>query len=214
MSIAVVDYGAGNLASVVNALERLGARVQVTRDPAVIRRADGVIVPGVGAAEDTMAHLRRHGLIPVVLETIRSGTPYLGICMGMQVLLSVSYEGGEHRCLDVISGSVQRLPDGQPIPHMGWNAVWQRQTHPLFRDIPDGADFYFVHSYYVVPDDRCWVAGETDYGVRFTSVVACGNVMGTQFHPEKSGRWGLRLLSNFVSLVGSGVCSTVAEAST
>lgn len=212
MSIAVVDYGAGNLASVVNALERIGADARVTRDPAVIRRAEGVIVPGVGAAEDTMAHLRSHGLIPVLLEVIQAGKPYLGICMGMQVLLSVSYEGGEHRCLDVIPGAVRRLPAGQPIPHMGWNSVWQVQRHPLFRHIPDGADFYFVHSYYVDPSDRAWHAGETEYGIRFPCVVARGNVMGTQFHPEKSGRWGLQLLANFVELVRASSHSAVAEA--
>lgn len=201
MSIAVVDYGAGNLASVVNALERVGAGARVTREPEVIRRSQGVIVPGVGAAADTMAHLGSLGLIPTLVEAIRSGKPYLGICMGMQVLLSLSYEGGEHRCLDVVPGVVRRLPGGQPIPHMGWNAVRQVREHPLFRGIPDGADFYFVHSYYPDPSDHDWIAGETDYGVRFASVVARGNVMGTQFHPEKSGRWGLQLLANFVQLV-------------
>jgi glutamine amidotransferase len=208
MSIAVVDYGAGNLASVVNALERVGARTTVTRDPEHLLRSSGVIVPGVGAAADTMAHLRALGLIPVILVVIRAGKPYLGICMGTQVLLTLSYEGGEHRCLDVVPGTVQRLPGGQPIPHMGWNAVRQMYDHPLFRGIPDGTDFYFVHSYYPVPEDPRWIAGETTYGVRFASVLAQGNVMGTQFHPEKSGRWGLQLLANFVELVQ---CSRPAE---
>jgi imidazole glycerol-phosphate synthase subunit HisH len=203
--IAVVDYGAGNLASVANALDRIGAPVEVTHDPEVIRAAHGVIVPGVGAAADTMKHLSSLELTDVVREVIASGTPYLGICMGMQVLLSKSYEGGEHPCLDVIPGSVLRLPDGQPIPHMGWNQVHHPGDHPLFDGIPDGTDFYFVHSYYIDPDDKTWVGGETEYGVRFTSAVCRGTVMGTQFHPEKSGRWGLKLLENFVAIVRDGV---------
>jgi len=212
MSIVVVDYGAGNLASVVNALERVGARAAVTRDPVQIRRSSGVIVPGVGAAADTMAHLHALGLIPVLLEVIRAGRPYLGICMGMQVLLTLSYEGGEHQCLGVVPGAVRRLPEGQAIPHMGWNAVHQMRRHPLFRNIPNGVDFYFVHSYYPDPADPAWSAGATTYGVRFASVLAHRNVMGTQFHPEKSGRWGLQLLANFVELVQSSSPVESAEA--
>ena len=203
--IAVVDYGAGNLASVANALDRIGAPVKVTYDPTVIRSADGVIVPGVGAAADTMEHLDSLGLPDVIREVIKRKTPYLGICMGMQVLLERSYEGGEHQCLGVIPGSARRLPDGLPIPHMGWNQVRQNGTHPLFRGIPDDTDFYFVHSYYVDPEDRAWVGGETEYGITFTSAVCRGTVMGTQFHPEKSGYWGLRLLENFVAIVSDGV---------
>ena len=166
--IAVVDYGAGNLASVVNALTRLGVPVEVTRDREVILAAAGVIVPGVGAACDTMAHLDGLGLSPVIQEVVAAGTPYLGICMGMQALLTRSLEGGEH---------------------------------PLFAGIPDGADFYFVHSYYVDPSDEAWVGARTEYGVAFASALARGNLMGTQFHPEKSGRWGLRLLANFAAIV-------------
>ena len=199
--IAVVDYGAGNLASVVNALERIGAPVRVTHDPAVVGNADGVIVPGVGAAADTMGRLTSLGLVPVIRDVIAANTPYLGICMGMQVLMSVSYEGGEHQCLGVIPGAVRRLPGGQAIPHMGWNQVYHGETSPLFAGIPDGAEFYFVHSFYVDPDDPSWAGGRTDYGITFTSAVVRGNVMGTQFHPEKSGRWGLQLLRNFVSIV-------------
>lgn len=199
--IAVVDYGAGNIASVVNALQRIGAPVEVTHDPLVIRAADGVIVPGVGAAADTMHHLGSLGLIPVIRDVIDAGIPYLGICMGMQVLLTVSLEGGEHRCMDLIPGTVRRLPTGQPVPHIGWNAVRQVADSPLFDDIPDGAEFYFVHSYYVDPEDTAWIGARTDYGVDFTSAVIRGNVMGTQFHPEKSGKMGLRMLANFVRLV-------------
>lgn len=199
--IAVVDYGAGNLASVVNALQRIGAPVDVTNDRALILAADGVIVPGVGAAEDTMHHLTSLGLAPVIQDVIAQGRPYLGICMGMQVLMSRSLEGGEHRCLDIVPGDVRRLPGGQPIPHMGWNQVHPLPDLPLFDQIPDGAEFYFVHSYYVDPIDPTWVGARTEYGVEFASALARGNVMGTQFHPEKSGRWGLQLLSNFAAIV-------------
>ena len=199
--IAVVDYGAGNIASVVNALRRIGVPVNVTREPPVIREAEGVIVPGVGAAADTMHHLDSLSLIPVIREVIDAGTPYLGICMGMQVLLTVSQEGGEHRCMDLIPGAVRKLPTGQPVPHIGWNGVHQVVDSPLFDGIPDGAEFYFVHSYYVDPDDPAWIGARTDYGVDFTSAVIRGNVMGTQFHPEKSGKLGLRLLANFVRIV-------------
>jgi imidazole glycerol-phosphate synthase subunit HisH len=197
-----VDYGAGNLASVVNALERIGAPVEITQDAKTILGADGVIVPGVGAAADTMKHLDRLGLSPVIEQVIASGTQYLGICMGMQVLLENSLEGGDHRCLGIVPGTVRKLPSGQPIPHMGWNQVFHKASHQLFEGIPDGTEFYFVHSYYVDPVDRSWVGATTDYGIDFPCVLIRGNVMGTQFHPEKSGRWGLKLLENFVRIVG------------
>jgi imidazole glycerol-phosphate synthase subunit HisH len=200
--IAVVDYGAGNLASVVNALERIGAPVEITQDAESILGADGVIVPGVGAAADTMKHLDRLGLSPVIERVIASGIPYLGICMGMQVLLENSLEGGDHRCLGIVPGTVRKLPGGQPIPHMGWNQVRHDASHQLFDAIPDGTEFYFVHSYYVDPDDPSWVGASTDYGIDFPCVLIRNNVMGTQFHPEKSGRWGLKLLENFVRIVG------------
>ena len=203
--IAVVDYGAGNLRSVVNALERLGVPVDVTNEAAAIVQADGVIVPGVGAAADTMRNLAAHGLPPVIREAIERGTPYLGICMGLQALMTVSEEGGEHACLDVIPGRVRRLPDGLKVPHMGWNQVWRRREHPIFENIPDGANFYFVHSYYVDPIDAATVCAETEHGVAFPAVVARGNVLATQFHPEKSGRWGLLLLENFARIVAHAV---------
>ncbi|MCS7255953.1 MAG: imidazole glycerol phosphate synthase subunit HisH [Thermomicrobium sp.] len=201
MKIIVVDYGAGNLASVVNALERVGAPVVASRDPAALDEADGVIVPGVGAAADTMRHLSELGFVPRLRATIERGVPFLGICMGLQVLLEVSYEGGEHRCLGIVPGVVRRLPEQVTVPHMGWNEVRLRRPHPLFAGIPAGTDFYFVHSFYADPSDETWILGETDYGVRFASVLARGNVMATQFHPEKSGQWGLRLLANFVAIV-------------
>lgn len=199
--IAVVDYGAGNLASVVNALERIGAPVRITAVHDEILAAEGVVVPGVGAAADTMKHLHALNLEPVIHRVISAGTPYLGICMGMQVLLTSSYEGGEHQCLDVVPGHVRKLPAGQPIPHMGWNQVWRSNESKLFDGIPDGSEFYFVHSYYVDPADAGWAGAWTEYGLKFPSVLARDNVVATQFHPEKSGKWGLQLLSNFVQIV-------------
>jgi glutamine amidotransferase len=203
--IAVVDYGAGNLRSVINGLERMAVPVTVTNDAATILAADGVIVPGVGAAADTMSNLAAHGLPDVLRTVIERGTPFLGICMGLQALLTISEEGGEHPCLAVIAGRVRRLPEGVKVPHMGWNQVWWRQEHPLFEGIPNGAEFYFVHSYYVEPVDPSVVFGQTEYGISFPSVVVCDNVLATQFHPEKSGRWGLQLLENFAHLVTHAV---------
>lgn len=200
-TIAVVDYGAGNLRSVVHAVEHVGLPAVVTADPAMILGAQGVILPGVGAAADTMANLRKHALIDVMRDVIARGTPFFGVCMGMQALFTVSEEGGEHPCLDVLPGRVRRFPAGLNVPHMGWNQVRQVQAHPLFDGVPDEANFYFVHSFYVAPSDHHVVAGETDYGVHFTSVVCHGNVMATQFHPEKSAVHGLTLYHNFGRIV-------------
>jgi glutamine amidotransferase len=199
--IALVDYGAGNLRSVANALERLHAPVTITHDAETILAADGVIVPGVGAAADTMRNLIAHDLPEVLRAVIARGTPFLGICMGLQALMTRSDEDGGQPCLDVIVGTVRRLPPGLKVPHMGWNQVRRRGDHPLFDGIPDGAEFYFVHSYYVEPVDPSVVFAETEYGVTFASVVVRDNVLATQFHPEKSGRWGLQLLDNFAAIV-------------
>jgi glutamine amidotransferase len=199
--IAVIDYGAGNLASVVNALTRIGVPPHVTTDHDTISAAEGVVFPGVGAASDTMKHVNALGLAPVIREVIAAGTPFLGICMGMQALMSVSLEGGEHPCLGVVPGKVRRLPSGQPVPHMGWNQVWQQQRSALFRGIPDGAEFYFVHSYYVDPEDQSFTGATTEYGLHFASAFIRDNLFATQFHPEKSGVYGLRLLANFAQVV-------------
>ncbi len=203
--IAVIDYGAGNLRSAVRALQHVGAELEVTDDPAVIAAADAVVLPGVGATRDTMQELNRRGLTGVIPQVIRAGRPFLGICVGMQVLAETSEEFGEHACLGVVPGHVRRLPEGAgKVPQIGWNQVQLRDSaHPLLAGIPDGTDFYFVHSYYVdTPDDQL-VAGRTEYGVAFPAIFARRNLMATQFHPEKSGRWGLKLLENFVNLAGN-----------
>lgn len=201
--IVVVDYGAGNLRSVSRAVAHVGPAPSVTADPHDLRGADAVIVPGVGAAADTMRNLREHGMVEPVREYIASGRPFLGVCMGQQALLSLSEEGGEHECLGVIPGRVKKLPAGQKVPHMGWNTVRQRQPHPIFEAIPDESYFYFVHSYVPVPDDDGVVVGETDYGGPFASVLAKDNVVATQFHPEKSGEMGLRMYANFLTFARS-----------
>jgi glutamine amidotransferase len=200
--LAVIDYGAGNLRSVVRALQHIGATLTVTSDPDVARAAPVVVLPGVGATLDTMQSLQRLGMQQAIGEIIRAGTPFLGICVGMQVLCEQSEEFGTHDCLGVVGGSVRRLPDGQKVPQIGWNQVRYANAageHPLFAGIPDESDFYFVHSYYCdLADDRL-IAGATDYGKSFPSALLRDNLAGVQFHPEKSGRWGLQLLANFVS---------------
>src|SRR5919199_2098675 len=198
--VVVVDYGAGNLRSVEKALQSLGHAPLVTTDPAAVAAAEALVLPGVGAAADTMRSLNALGLADAVRAYVGSGRPFLGVCMGLQALLTGSEEGGWQPCLDLLPGRVRRLPDGQKVPHMGWNTVRQARAHPFFDGIPDGAYFYFVHSYYVAPDSPEVVAGTTDYGVTFPSVVIQDNAIGTQFHPEKSGEMGLRLYDNFVRL--------------
>jgi glutamine amidotransferase len=199
MRIVIVDYGAGNLRSVERAAVHAGHRPVISADPEDVRAAETLIVPGVGAAADTMRNLRERRLVEPIRDFIAAGRPFLGICMGMQALLTVSEEGGEHLCLGVLPGRVRRLPSGPKVPQMGWNTVGQRRPHPVFDGVPDGSYFYFVHSYYPAPDDEGVVIGETDYGVVFPSVVARDNVIATQFHPEKSGDVGLRFYRNFLS---------------
>jgi glutamine amidotransferase len=200
--IAILDYGGGNVANARNAFEHEGAHVVITADHDVIRRAPGVVLPGVGATADVMGGLETRGLVPVIHEVINRGTmPFLGICVGLQVLLDRSEEGETHPCLGVVPGVVRRLPHGIIVPHMGWNAVRQTQRHPLWDGISDLTPFYHLHSYVCAIDDPTWMAGETAYGITFASALARGNVMGTQFHPEKSGAAGLRLLRNFVAIV-------------
>lgn len=201
--IAVIDYGAGNLRSAVRALRHVGAELTVTDDPAVIASAQGVVLPGVGATFDTMRELERRGLSAVIPQVIGAQTPFLGICVGMQVLAQFSEEFGEHGCLGVVPGRVRKLPErAGKVPQIGWNQVQLAMPdHPVLAGIPDATDFYFVHSYYVDTPDATIVAGRTEYGVDFPAMLAFGSAFATQFHPEKSGRWGLALLRNFVQLV-------------
>lgn len=199
--IAVVDYGAGNLRSVTNALTKLGYQPEITSRPSDLLNARAVILPGVGAAGDTMQSLRRLGMVDPLRQFIADGRPFFGVCIGLQVLFDGTEEGGWHECLGVIPGRVRKLPAGLKIPHMGWNQVKQRFSHPIFDGIPDESNFYFVHSYYGEPEDKSLVAGETEYGLPICSVIARGNLVATQFHPEKSGESGLKMYDNFLNLV-------------
>jgi glutamine amidotransferase len=199
VKLVIVDYGAGNLHSVTRAVVHAGVRPLVTSSARYVEEAEALVVPGVGAASDTMLNLRRHSLVDPIREYIASGRPFLGVCMGQQALFDVSEEGGEHECLGILPGRIVRLPEnGLKIPHMGWNTVRQVRPHPIFEGIPDNSYFYFVHSYCPRPDDPTVVIGETEYGGGFPSVVARDNIVATQFHPEKSGEMGLRMYENFV----------------
>ncbi|NJK79027.1 MAG: imidazole glycerol phosphate synthase subunit HisH [Chloroflexaceae bacterium] len=200
---AVINYGAGNLPNAVRALQHVGADLTITSDPADVLAADAVVLPGVGATRDTMQSLDKLGISAVLPQVVARGTPFLGICVGMQVLCSRSNEFGSHPCLDIVPGVVQRLPGGQKVPQIGWNQVCystDAAAHPLFAGIPNGSDFYFVHSYYCNVSDPTHVAATTDYGLAFPSIVIQDNLYAVQFHPEKSGHWGLRLLQNFVQV--------------
>jgi imidazole glycerol-phosphate synthase subunit HisH len=202
--IAILDYGAGNLRSVAKALETVGTAPILTDDHQVVARADGLVVPGQGSAVDAMRNLERLGLAEPLRQYVASGRPFLGVCLGEQVIFESSEEGSGVTCLGLIPGKVRRLPGGQKVPQIGWNTVRIRQAHPLLDGVPDESYFYFVHSYYVDPADPADVVGETDYGVTFASIVSRGNVFATQFHPEKSAGIGLRIYRNFVRLVASG----------
>lgn len=200
--IAVIDYGAGNLRSVTNALVKLGYQPKVTSKPNDVRNAAAVIFPGVGAAADAMDSLRESGLDGAIQQIVSQGQYLFAVCIGLQVLLSVSEEDGRHDCLGVIPGTVKRLPLGLKVPHMGWNQVKQIVKHPIFEGIPDEANFYFVHSYYADPDNAGVVAGITEYGISLCSVLIKDNLVATQFHPERSGDLGLRMYANFLKMAG------------
>ena len=200
--IAVINYGAGNLRSVTNAINRLGYQAVITDQPEDILRASAVFLPGVGAAGDTMNSLKSLGLTGVIKRLAEENRHLLCICVGLQVLFSGTEEGGWYECLNIIPGAVKKLPPGLKIPHMGWNQVNQKLAHPIFEGVPNGANFYFVHSYYGQPEDHSVVAAETEYGIPFCSFLARGNLVATQFHPEKSGDLGLRIYSNFLRSAG------------
>jgi glutamine amidotransferase len=209
--IAVIDYGAGNLRSVAKAIAHLGYACAVTHRPEDVLAADAVFLPGVGAAGDTMRSLEDLGLVEPIRRVCAEDKPFFGVCLGLQVLLTTSEEGGEQRCLGVIPGRVRQLPPGLKVPHMGWNNLEMRRSHPIFKGVPASAHFYFVHSYYGLPDDASMIVAETDYGLTFPSVIARGNLIATQFHPEKSGDWGLKLYDNFLTLAGIAKAAQAAS---
>ena len=210
MKLVVVDYESGNLRSVSRALESCGVKPLVTGDPKELPGADAVVLPGVGAGPAAMSALRQRGLVQPLRDFAENGRPFLGICLGLQLLLDWTDEDPGAECLGIVAGDVKRLPDGVngaslKIPHMGWNSVALSGQHPAFCGIDSGSYFYFVHSYYAQPEAEAGVVGTTEYGLPFCSVYARNNVIATQFHPEKSGPVGLRIYRNFVEMAEGGL---------
>jgi glutamine amidotransferase len=199
--LAVIDYGRGNLGSVEKAFLRLGVDTRVTQDPRMVDDAEACVLPGDGAFHDAMQNLDTLGLLESVRRAVDGQRPFLGICLGFQLLFSESEEFGQGKGLDVVSGVVRRFPAGLKVPHMGWNGVQHDGDIALFDGIPSGAHFYFVHSYYPQLADDSVTVATCDYGGTFPAALARGNILATQFHPEKSQRWGLRMLENFASVV-------------
>ena len=197
--IVIVDYGMGNLRNVQRGFERVGFDAKVTRSKKEIERASGIVLPGVGAFKDCMINLEKYHLIETILRSIKKGKPYMGICLGLQILFSESEEFGLHKGLGVVKGRVVKFrPDPEhKVPHMGWNTVEMKKEVPMLKEIQGGDFFYFVHSYYVVPDDKEWMATTTHYGISFTSSIWKDNIFATQFHPEKSQEKGLKILETF-----------------
>lgn len=212
--IVVIDYGAGNLRSVARALAHVDEAPIVSADPADIDRAGAIVLPGVGAAADTMSNLISRNLVEPLLDYINAGRPFLGVCMGLQALFERSDEGGGQECLGVLPGEVRLFAagDGRKVPHMGWNTVEWLRSHPVATGIPSGSYFYFVHSFYPWTEAEGLALGNTEYGVTFPSIVARDNIVATQFHPEKSGEHGLRLYANFVAWARAGAPHPVALA--
>jgi len=201
--IVIIDYGMGNLRNVQKAFEKIGFEARLTRNKNEIGRASAIVLPGVGAFRDCMENLEKYGLIEIVLRSIEKGTPYLGICLGLQVLFSESEEFGSHKGLDLIRGKVVRfVPDPRhKVPHMGWNTIEKEKESSMLQGIESGDFFYFVHSYYVIPDETEWISSFTTYGKPFVSSIWKENLFATQFHPEKSQQKGLRILENFVKSI-------------
>jgi len=204
--IAIIDYGMGNLRSVQKGFEKIGRDAVITADPRVVLEADKIVLPGVGAFRDCMHNLEQAGFVEPILKVISDGRPFLGICVGMQLLFSDSVEFGLYKGLDLIPGHVLRFPEGMregnedlKVPHMGWNQLDFKHKPDVFEDIDEGTNVYFVHSYYVKPDDDAVIAATTNYGIEFCSAIWKDNIVATQFHPEKSQHAGLRILKNFAS---------------
>ena len=200
--IVILDYGLGNLRSVQKAFEKVGAAAIVTAEPDRIADADKIVLPGVGAFRDAIARLREAGFVEPMTDHIKSGKPFLGICLGLQLLFTTSYEDGVYQGLDLFPGEVVKFAaiPGLKVPHMGWNQLHVCKPAPIFRDLPADASVYFVHSYYVKPRDASMIATQTDYPTPFTSAIWIDNVMATQFHPEKSQTVGLAMLRNFAAM--------------
>jgi glutamine amidotransferase len=202
--IAIIDYGMGNLRSVQKGFEKVGLEAVVTSDPRVVLEAAKVVLPGVGAFRDCMRNLEQGGFVEPILKVVREGRPFLGICLGLQLLFTESEEFGLHKGLDIIPGRVVRFPEGMTengkklaVPHMGWNQIGFKTPSPLFNGTKDSSDVYFVHSYYVKPDDESVISTLTNYGMDFCSSIRRDNLVATQFHPEKSQETGLHMLRNF-----------------
>lgn len=199
--VAVIDYGMGNLRSVQKALERVGVQAEVTSDAGALMAASGAVLPGVGAFEGCMRNLTDTGLVPFIREFIASGRPFLGICLGLQLLFEESLEDGRFEGLGVLRGRVVPLPKDKVVPHMGWSSLNILQTGPLFAGLPAEPYVYFAHSYHAEPADASIISATADYGTAVTAAAQKGNVFGTQFHPEKSGEAGLEILRNWGKMV-------------
>jgi glutamine amidotransferase len=197
--IVIIDYGMGNLRNVQKGFEKIGFEAELTRSKKEIEKASAIVLPGVGAFKDCMENLERYGLIEPLLRSIEKGKPYLGICLGLQILYSESEEFGSHKGLDLIKGKVVRFrPDPEhKVPHMGWNTIEKEKEVPMLQGVESGDFFYFVHSYYVIPEEAKWISTFTTYGKPFVSSIWKENLFATQFHPEKSQQKGLRVLENF-----------------
>lgn len=203
MKIAIIDYDIGNLRSVEKAFTSQGLPAEVTKDDEIIRQADKLVLLGVGAFGYAMESLRKYGFDKLILEAAAAGKPIIGLCVGLQMLFEEGHEFGVHQGLGLLPGKVIKFPDGVRVPHVGWNQVSYQNgsaQHPLFRGLPDESFYYFVHSYYCAPQDDNCVLGKTDYGSPYASICGRGNVVGVQFHPEKSQATGLQLLKNFAEL--------------
>jgi glutamine amidotransferase len=201
--IVIIDYGMGNLRNVQRGFERIGLEAKLTRNKKEIQRASAIVLPGVGAFKDCMINLEKYGMVESLLRSIEKGKPYLGICLGLQILFSESEEFGSHKGLDLIKGRVVRFKSDpeHKVPHMGWNTVEIEREVPMLQGIVSGDFFYFVHSYYVIPEEKQWISSFTNYGLSFVSSIWKENIFATQFHPEKSQHKGLKILENFVKSI-------------